>query len=294
MDFRIRYNETKQIVETNLLQYIEDIKNSRQNTLYQAMEYSLTAGGKRFRPVLHLEVIKLFGGNILQFLDTACALEYIHTYSLIHDDLPAMDNDDYRRGKLTNHKVYGEDIAILAGDALLNSAFEILWEKVKSKNMFSVVKGAQIIARNAGVNGMIAGQVLDIQSEGKDVDLDTLLYIHNKKTGALIEASILSAAFMMEASEQQVDALRQYATHLGLAFQISDDILDVTGTFEDLGKPIGSDDENQKSTFISHYGVEKSKELLCLHVEKAIASLNIFDEAEFLIELAKYVASRNN
>lgn len=293
MEFKSRYDVTKKIIEQNLLQYIENIFETKQHTLYEAMKYSLLAGGKRFRPVLHLETARLLGGEVNDYIDSACAIEYIHTYSLIHDDLPAMDNDDFRRGKLTNHKVFGEDIAILAGDGLLNTSFEILWNKVKSNPTIPIIKGAQLIVEKSGTNGMIAGQVVDIQSENKQIDIETLLYIHHKKTGALIEASILSVALMMNADMHMIEALKKYALHLGLAFQISDDILDVIGSFESLGKPIGSDVQNQKSTFVTHYGLEQAKQLLEKNVEEAISALDIFSGKEFLEELARYVANRN-
>lgn len=293
MEFKSRYDVTKKIIEQNLLQYIENIFETKQHTLYEAMKYSLLAGGKRFRPVLHLETARLLGGEVNDYIDSACAIEYIHTYSLIHDDLPAMDNDDFRRGKLTNHKVFGEDIAILAGDGLLNTSFEILWNKVKSNPTIPTIKGAQLIVEKSGTNGMIAGQVVDIQSENKQIDIETLLYIHHKKTGALIEASILSVALMMNADMHMIEALKKYALHLGLAFQISDDILDVIGSFESLGKPIGSDVQNQKSTFVTHYGLEQAKQLLEKNVEEAISALDIFSGKEFLEELARYVANRN-
>ncbi|MDO4710457.1 MAG: polyprenyl synthetase family protein [Peptostreptococcaceae bacterium] len=294
MDFRERYDQTKMLIEKNLLDHIQEIKNTRQRTLYESMRYSLTAGGKRFRPVLHLETVRLLQGDIEKYVDSACALEYIHTYSLIHDDLPAMDNDDYRRGKPTNHKCFGEDIAILAGDALLNQAFEILFNKIELDPSISNIRGAKLIAENAGSKGLIAGQILDIQSGSEEIDPNTLLYIHQKKTGALIEAAILSAAYMMEATSEEIDALKKYALHLGIAFQIADDILDVTGSFEMLGKPIGSDAENQKSTFVTCYGMEESKKILEQNVQEAIYALNIFSEKKFLEELASYVATRNS
>ena len=262
MTFSEAYSQTKEQVEHHLLDYIREIEDTKSKTIYSAMEYSLTAGGKRFRPILHLQTIRLLGGNPADFMDSACSLEYIHTYSLIHDDLPAMDNDDYRRGKPTNHKVFGEDMAILAGDGLLNAAYEILFRKITQTGSPAIAKGAAFIAKKAGTRGMVAGQVVDIQSEGQAIDLDTLNYIHDHKTAALIEASILSAAHMMNADPQQFAKLESYAKHLGMAFQISDDILDVEGQFELLGKPIGSDAQNQKVTFASFYGMEKAKEIL--------------------------------
>lgn len=292
MDFSAKYKQSKQQFEQHLYQYLEDVADGKNDTVYQAMWYSLEAGGKRFRPVLHLETVKLFGGNPQEFLDSACALEYIHTYSLIHDDLPVMDNDDYRRGKLTNHKVFGEAMAILAGDALLNRAFEILFHKIEANPAMTIVKGASYIAQNAGCMGMIAGQVVDLESEGKKIDKDTLYYIHDKKTAALIEASILSAAYMMDADKESLDALFTYAEKLGIAFQISDDILDVEGSFEQLGKPIGSDVTNQKTTFVSYYGLENARQILKETVEEAVRSLAIFDNKEFFVGLAEFMLYR--
>ncbi len=295
MNFNIKYEASKAKVESNLLKFIECINYTKQNTVYESMAYSLEAGGKRFRPVLFMQIIELFGGNSDDYIDVACSLEYIHTYSLIHDDLPAMDNDEYRRGKKTNHMVFGEDIAILAGDALLNAAYEILFKKISKHPDKSVAAGAYEISQGAGAGGMIGGQVVDIQSEGKPIDFETLKYIHKKKTGALIEASVISAALFMEAKESELRALKAYSDNLGLAFQIADDILDYTGDFALLGKQTGSDEKNKKMTYVTFFGIEKSKELLDEAVKNAISSLEIFDSAdsEFLISLARYVADRN-
>ena len=296
MDFDKTYDDTKKIVEQNLLRHIDTVKASPQTKIYESMKYSLEAGGKRFRPILFLQTINLLGGSKQKHMDIACALEYIHTYSLIHDDLPAMDNDEYRRGKKTNHIVFGEDIAILAGDGLLNTAYEILFAYIVNNATKPVAKAALCIAQGAGTDGMIGGQVVDIASENKQISAETLHYIHEKKTGSLIEASVLSAAYIMEASETQIAALKVYAQNLGLAFQIADDILDVTGSFEALGKAIGSDAKNDKTTYITLYGAENAKQLLEEAVENAIQALEIFPkgETEFLTSLAKYVANRNN
>lgn len=294
MIFRDEYDKRKKIVEDALPSYILKYNAKEYELLYQAMEYSLMAGGKRFRPVIHLETIRILGGDVETYLDSACALECIHTYSLIHDDLPAMDNDDYRRGKLTNHKVYGENVAILAGDGLLNTAYEILLQKILLAPSVQNIKGAELIAKSAGANGMIAGQLMDIQSEGRAIDIETLSVLHKNKTGALIEASILSAALMMNVSADELDSLSSYASKLGLAFQISDDILDHIGTFEELGKPIGSDLENNKSTFVSHYGLENSKKILLDTVNGAIDSISSFKDNLFFVELAKYLTTRKS
>lgn len=294
MNFKEQYNSTKVKVEKELLYFIEKKKEKKQDIIYQAMEYSLNAGGKRFRPVLHLETIRLLGGNPEDYMDSACALEYIHTYSLLHDDLPAMDNDDFRRGVPTNHKVFGEDIAILAGDGLLNTAFEILLQKTVDSRDEAVAEGSLYISRKAGTEGMIGGQVVDVISDGKQIDMGTLEYIHERKTAALIEAAIVSAAIMMKCRPEERQALEVYASKLGLAFQIADDILDVEGSFEELGKPIGSDAENQKLTFASYYGLDKAKEKLQQVVEEAIHALSVFDKKDFFVELTKYTATRRS
>lgn len=294
MNFKQAYNQRKEMVEQKLLTYLEPLKNTKQETIYEAMSYSLKAGGKRFRPILHLETVKLLGKDPKEYLDSACALEYIHTYSLIHDDLPAMDNDDFRRGKPTNHKVFGEDIAILAGDGLLNAAYEILFRKMVNNPSRQMATGADLIAEKAGANGMVGGQVVDVQSEGKQIDLELLEYIHQNKTAALIEAAVLSAALMAGAGEEECNALKEYALNLGLAFQISDDILDVEGDFNALGKPIGSDAENHKTTFASYYGLEEAKIKLQEVVKKATTALDMFSDREFLVDMAEYMLLRKS
>lgn len=295
MDFNVQYENTKKTIEANLSSYIEGIRSSEQKHLYDSMAYSLEAGGKRFRPILFLQTIELLGGKPSEYLDVACSLEYIHTYSLIHDDLPAIDNDEYRRGKQTNHMVFGEDMAILAGDGLLNTALEILFNRLVNEPSKNMALGAQAIAKGAGISGMIGGQVVDIQSENTAISLETLKYIHEKKTGALIEASVLSAALMMGAKEEEIKALKSYAYYLGLAFQISDDILDCTGDFINLGKKTGSDEKNKKTTYVTFFGLEEAGKLLEESVNNAAQSLEVFDDkkSKFLVSLAYYVASRN-
>lgn len=228
--------------------------------LFEAMRYSLFAGGKRLRPVLTLAVIETLGGDTEAGLPIACATELIHTYSLIHDDLPAMDNDDYRRGKLTNHKVFGEAMAILAGDGLLTLAFQIIAEANIPPGMER--RFLQIIrelAYGAGVYGMVGGQAADIINEGQQADAETLAYIHKHKTGALIHAAVRLGALFAGANEKELAALSRYAWNMGLAFQIRDDILDVTGQMEKLGKPVGSDLAQDKSTYVRMYGLEESQ-----------------------------------
>ncbi len=262
--------------------------------LADSMKYSLMAGGKRLRPILLMAAADAVGGSGDIYVTTGCALEMIHTYSLIHDDLPAMDNDDYRRGKLTNHKVYGEGTAILAGDALLTLAFEVM---VRQKNvtpdkLVAVVKEMSIAA---GANGMVGGQVIDLDSEGKQISMETLRAMHMGKTGALFRAALRSGAILAGASEEQLSSLTRYADCFGLAFQITDDILDVTGDEAAIGKPVGSDEKNLKSTYVTLTSLEEAKVLAEKAVNEACSALNIFgDEARFLRDLASYLLERDH
>lgn len=294
MNFKNELLKKKNIIEEALKEYFP-INNDFHKTVFESMGYSINAGGKRLRPVLMMEVCKILGGDIKDVLPFACSIEMIHTYSLIHDDLPAMDNDDYRRGKLTNHKVYGEGIAILAGDGLLNLAFETMIESTL-KNEFKDNRGIKAtyeIIRASGVNGMIGGQIVDLESEGKRVSKEVLEFIHLNKTSALIEASVKAGAIIGGASQAKFKALSEYARCIGLAFQVVDDILDVIGNEEELGKKVGSDIEKEKSTYPSLYGLEKSKEIAKDLIDKSLQSLDIFDEkADFLRELSRYLEVR--
>ena len=269
---------------------------NRPEKIYEAMRYSLLAGGKRLRPILCLATCELTGGTIEMAMPTACALEMIHTMSLIHDDLPAMDNDDYRRGKLTNHKVYGEDIAILAGDGLLAYAFEYVASQTKNVPPQQVLKVVALLSRALGAAGLVGGQVIDLESEGKsDVSLETLNFIHTHKTGALLEASVISGAILTGASDEEVHRLSKYAENIGLAFQIVDDILDITSTQEELGKTAGKDLRSQKATFPSIWGLEESKAQAKQLVEAAIAELEPFgDKAEPMVAIAKFITTRTH
>jgi geranylgeranyl diphosphate synthase type II len=266
-------------------------------TIFEAMRYSLFAGGKRLRPILLMAAAEAIGSKGTNYLHIACGMEMIHTYSLIHDDLPAMDNDDYRRGKLTNHKVYGEATAILAGDALLTMAFRILAGIANNKGIDArlVLQIIDEIADAAGVNGMIGGQVVDIESENKSIDSDTLVYIHTHKTGALYCASLRCGAILAGASDKQISALTRYAEYLGLAFQITDDILDVEGDSEKLGKETGSDEKKQKATYPAMFGLDRSKSMAREAVDKAIEQLCIFnEEADLLRDIAEYLLERDH
>lgn len=262
--------------------------------LGDAMRYSLLAGGKRLRPILLMAAADAVGGRGEAYLDAACALEMIHTYSLIHDDLPAMDDDDYRRGKLTNHKVYGDGMAILAGDALLTLAFEVLARQqgVSAERLLAAIRE---VGRAAGPYGMVGGQALDLESEGKRIDYATLRQMHAAKTGALFRAALRVGAILAGAPEDKLAALSIYADAFGLAFQITDDILDVTGTAEKIGKPVGSDARNDKSTYVSLLSLEKAKETAREAVDSALAALAAFGtEAEVLREGVRYLIARDH
>ncbi len=264
--------------------------------IYEAMRYSLLAGGKRLRPILCLASCKLMGGTLSMAMPTACALEMIHTMSLIHDDLPAMDNDDYRRGKLTNHKVYGDDIAILAGDGLLAYAFEYVATETKDVPTDRLIKVIAKLGRTVGPAGLVGGQVLDLESEGKtDITAETLSFIHTHKTGALLETSVVSGAILAGASEKDIAKLSKYAQNIGLAFQIVDDILDITATDEQLGKTAGKDLAAQKATYPSIWGLEKSQEQAQNLINDAMDQLESYGEnAEPLRAIAKFIVTRNH
>ena len=266
-----------------------------QKTIMEAMNYSLLAGGKRLRPMLMLETYRLFGGESKVIEPFMAAIEMIHTYSLVHDDLPAMDNDEYRRGKKTTHAVYGEAIGILTGDALLNFAFETALKSFDMEPTNNHIgKALQVLARKAGIYGMIGGQVVDIQSEGsKDMTKDKLDFIYRLKTGALMEASMVIGAILAGATECEQQIVEAVAGEIGLAFQIQDDILDVTSTAEVLGKPIGSDEKNDKFTYVTFEGLKKAKADVAAITEQAVAHMNSLDGCnEFLNELLLYLIAR--
>lgn len=264
-------------------------------TIYSAMDYSVRAGGKRLRPVIMLMMARLLGAAESDVMPFACALEMIHTYSLIHDDLPAMDNDDLRRGKPTNHKVFGEAMAILAGDSLLNLAAETVAKSEYSVPANRVLAAMGELFTASGAKGMIGGQVIDMESEDKKIPLDTLQKLHLLKTGALLRAAGRCAAVIAGASAEQMAAVTGYCDNLGIAFQIQDDLLDVYGSTEELGKAVGSDAANGKTTYVTLCGVEKSEQLAKEHTQKAIEYLAIFGEgASELVGLAEYLTDRRN
>lgn len=292
MELQGYFKDKKTLVEGYLEKILED--DERVPVINEAMSYSLMAGGKRLRPALAFMACELFDGNVEEVLPFAGAIEMIHTYSLIHDDLPAMDNDDYRRGKLTNHKVYGEAYAILAGDALLNKAFEIMLEAVSKNPSDEAIKAAAYVAKAAGVHGMIGGQCIDIYYENKEIDLNILRQMHEKKTGALIKAPLIAGALIAGASEEDLLRIEEFGQLIGLAFQISDDILDVEGSTEKLGKKVGSDASNNKATFVSCYGLDKAKELAKSTVSQAQKIIDIYGSKGLLLrELSKYIVERD-
>lgn len=295
MNFKNQLNEKKKEFERALQSCFLN-PSDYEKQIYEAMKYSLDAGGKRLRPVLLIEANHMCGGSFDSAIEHAIAIEMIHTYSLIHDDLPAMDNDDFRRGKPTNHKVYGEALAILAGDGLLNTAFErMLFANMNGVLSTSSLRATECIVQAAGVNGMIGGQVVDMLSEGKQVPFEVLDYIHTNKTAALLIASLVAGAYLAGASDEQVESLRSYGYHIGMAFQITDDILDITGDQAKLGKDIGSDTQNNKSTYPSLFGLERSKELAAEHISKAKNAIVLFGhDADFLNSLATFILDRDH
>ena len=291
-DLNSYLKQQKVLVESAL---DSSIAIARPEKIYQAMRYSLLAGGKRLRPILCLATCELTGGTIEMAMPTACALEMIHTMSLIHDDLPAMDNDDFRRGKPTNHKVYGEDIAILAGDGLLAYAFEYVATQTQNVAPNQIVQVIARLGRTVGAAGLVGGQVLDLESEGKsDITAETLSFIHTHKTGALLEASVVCGAILANAPQADLDRLSKYSQNIGLAFQIIDDILDITATDEQLGKTAGKDVSAQKATYPSLWGIEQSRVKAGELIDEAIAILTIYGtKADPLRALAKYIVTRD-
>lgn len=291
MNFLTELEAKINVVNQALQKYFVKQEN-HQASIYNAMEYSLFSGGKRIRPVLCLAAAELFGGGE-EVMPFACALEMIHTYSLIHDDLPCMDDDDLRRGKPTNHVVFGEGMAVLAGDALLNCAAETVLQnsQVPAPQTLEAMK---VLFASSGTEGMIGGQVIDLESEGKSVDAVTLMAMHVHKTGALIIAAAKMGAIIAGATREDVLNMENFARYVGVAFQIKDDILDVESTTDVLGKPVGSDSLNEKTTFVTLYGLEQSKKMLEDYTQKAIEVLAPYGEsAEFLRELALFLLQRD-
>lgn len=292
MEFKKWFNEKINIVDKYLSKIITE-KDNPQKIIYEAMNYSLLSGGKRLRPILLLGAYELFKDNINEALPFACAMEMIHTYSLIHDDLPAMDNDDYRRGKLSNHKKFGEANAILAGDALLNKAFETGLDAAIYLNSENSLRALKIIADSSGTEGMIGGQVTDM--EGIINSIEELKYMYSLKTGAIIKSSTIAGATLAGASNEEIRALEIYSEKIGITFQIEDDILDVVSTQEKLGKAIGSDAANNKITYLTFKSINEAKNDVEKFTQEAIESLKPFgDRAKYLVELANYLTNREN
>lgn len=294
MNFKTWLNIKIKKVEEQLEIYLP-LRDNKQKAVYESMRYSLFAGGKRIRPVLMMETFNMFSNDEESIMPFACALEMIHTYSLIHDDLPTMDDDDFRRGKPTNHKVYGDAMAILAGDGLLNKAFETVSRNTlyTGINPENIVKCIGILSDTSGTEGMIGGQVTDMFVEERTMDY--LEYMHKLKTGALIRAACTIGATAGNATEEEISKLSDYAHYLGLAFQVKDDILDFTADEKELGKPVGSDVKNDKLTYVTLVGLEESQKILEDYTERAVSNLEIFGErANRLKEIADYLLMRNN
>ena len=294
-DFQVYLKEKTDFFETELKKELKEL--SYPETIANGMEYAILNGGKRLRPFLLFVTLELLNQNIEKGIKSAIALEMIHSYSLVHDDLPALDNDDYRRGKLTTHKVFGEAEGILIGDSLLTYAFYVLSQKnlvfLSSEQLVNIISKT---SEYAGINGMIGGQMIDIESENKKIGLETLKYIHSHKTGKLIKLPIEIACIIANVEKDKKEVLEEYADLIGLAFQVKDDILDVEGTFEDLGKPVGSDIDLHKATYPSILGMEESKKILNNTVEKAkeIIKTKFGEEkGKVLISLADFIKNRN-
>ena len=283
--------QSKADIESYLSSVLES-PNTEYARLYDSMNYSLLMGGKRIRPIITKAVIESLGGSWEAYKDVVCAIELIHTYSLIHDDLPAMDNDDYRRGKLTNHRVYGDGMAILAGDGLLTYAFELVSKHIKL-SAEQVVQIIHVLAKGAGPSGMVGGQAFDLQSEGKFLPLDELIVLHKGKTGALFSAAVEIGLIIMEATTSVREAYLRYADHLGLLFQITDDILDVVGTQEELGKTPGSDERQHKATYVSILGLDTAKERAQEVAHLAFTALHDSNQTSPVLEgLVQYLMDR--
>lgn len=290
-EFKDIMNEDIEAVNKALVSYLPG-SDDGQRSVVRAMKYSLVNGGKRLRPVLVIEFCKACGGTLSDALPFACAIEYIHTYSLIHDDLPCMDNDDMRRGKPSCHKMFGEATALLAGDALLTHAFEI----AASSDLPSdrVNAAVSLLAQNAGVGGMIGGQVLDLMYEKYQAELSEIITVHKLKTGALISAACILGCIAAGASEEKISSASRFAYNLGIAFQIKDDLLDVFGDEQKLGKPVGSDAENDKKTYVDIVGAEKAKSDVEMLTASAINQLAHFQNTDFIEMLANKLIERES
>ena len=292
-NFEEVWSERRELIEEALKKELHEGREL-DATLMKSMEYSLMAGGKRLRPILLMAAADACGKDGRAFITSACALEMIHTYSLIHDDLPAMDDDNLRRGKPTNHVKFGAGMATLAGDGLLTMAFEVLTREknVRPETILSVIREVSVAA---GTSGMVGGQAIDLESEGRRIDLTCLRRMHMGKTGALFRAALRTGAILAGASEKELAALTQYAEAFGLAFQITDDILDVTGSEAEIGKPVGSDRRNEKSTYVTLTSLARAQELVDEAIESALSAVEIFGEkASFLQDLVRFLSHRRS
>lgn len=292
-NFEEVWSERRELIEEALKKELHEGREL-DATLTKSMEYSLMAGGKRLRPILLMAAADACGKDGRAFITSACALEMIHTYSLIHDDLPAMDDDNLRRGKPTNHVKFGAGMATLAGDGLLTMAFEVLTREkyIRSETILSVIREVSVAA---GTSGMVGGQAIDLESEGRRIDLTCLRRMHMGKTGALFRAALRTGAILAGASEKELAALTQYAEAFGLAFQITDDILDVTGSEAEIGKPVGSDRRNEKSTYVTLTSLARAQELADEAIESALSAVEIFGEkASFLQDLVRFLSHRRS
>lgn len=294
VDIRTEIQKRTEEIDSIIEQYLP-VEEGYQKTVMEAMNYSILAGGKRLRPMLMLETYRLFGGKSKVIEPFMAAIEMIHTYSLVHDDLPAMDNDEYRRGKKTTHAVYGEAMGILAGDALLNFAYETALTAFDMEpDNRNIGRALQILATKAGIYGMVGGQVVDVQSEDTgDITREKLDFIYRLKTGALLESSMLIGAVLAGATKKEQNTVEAAATEVGIAFQIQDDILDVTSSLEVLGKPIGSDEKNHKATYVTFEGLEKAMEDVKKYSNSAVERMDsLVVKNEFLKELLLYLIAR--
>ena len=293
MDFKTELKEYIKIINEQLNLYVRTTQ-SPEKKLYEAMEYGLMVGGKRIRPTIMLAVYKLFKNDYEKCFPFAVAMEMIHNFSLIHDDLPGIDNDDFRRGNPTNHKKYGEATAILAGDALLNEAYKVICDYIAEENGVDInLKLRAYKEFSEAVHKMIVGEFIDTEFEGKSISSEYLEYIHTNKTGALIKASIKIGAILANAPEEKIKEISDYADKIGLSFQIKDDILSVEGNEEILGKPVGNDEAREKCTYVSKYGLDRAKEILNEITQEAIKIMEQYKEkGMFLKELAIYIATR--
>ena len=292
MEFKNELINKSTLVNEELKKYLKNYE-CPEKVLNESVEYSLMAGGKRIRPVLIIATYELFKNDVQRVLPFAVAMEMVHTFSLIHDDLPGIDNDDYRRGKLTNHKKYNEATAILAGDTLLNNAYNVILNDINNDDEFKSEKLQALKELSDGIERMIAGEYVDTEFEGKQISAQYLEYMHENKTGALIKASVRIGAIMANADEESINKLTTYAEKIGLAFQVKDDILSEIGDSKELGKPVGNDKERGKCTYTTKYGLEKAQEMLANITNDAVEIIESFDNGEFLKELALYIANRN-